>query len=530
MLADQSRSELFLTQELGVRDLTTARIQLAATEVAIVLSPEIAHDWLGQLALLVAADILCRLGPYCPNISVVVPGGLRVAPTVPLLTAGAPFAAAVCQFMSEVQRPGERRKRRYRVGNPEERIPLAFVVGDASVTASQVIYGWYERWMGGFDRTPHLVAYRGPNPFGALVAGALGATAIARLLLAAIVDPTAAPQPLPDGAALSAYSYGRPQHPEVEPDIPNRIDLRPLEPVLLVGGGAVASGVALGLASLQRVDGTVDVADGDVLDATNLERHLISRWSDVRMSKANRLAGLFGDGAWNGLLIRTHVRNYEALPPSIWRTVIATVDQAAPRRRMQFDLPYILLNAGTVGGEFLVSRHDYGPGPCAECLYPERPAPVRTPTEILASETGLEIAEIVELQATGAPLNGEQIARIIQRGTLVFPPESLAEASRSGILALARAACSTARLRPDLPVATTGFVAALPGLLLAAELVKETLVGPQAADRPVLVGDRNIFRLDTLGDLGEELEPVKPSRSCRCQDEVMRAAYRGRWR
>lgn len=529
MTTEQSRAELFLSQELGVSDLSLARTRLAASEIALVISRELAEDRLAQITFLAAANILCRLGPYCPAIAVSAPQVARVAPGVPLLPAGAPLAPALCQFMTEVQRPADRSARRYRVAGPAERFDLAFAIGSTNVLAGRTLYAWYERWTGGFRSTPRPSRYHGPNPFGALLAGMLGATAVSRLLLARVAAPESSPQPLPSEAALSAYSYGRPDEPAAEPDLPAVVDLRPAGPTLLVGGGAVASGVAFALASLGRAAGTLDVVDDDALDATNLERHLISVWTDVGAPKARRLAEVFGNGAWNGLHVHPRICRYEALPPQPWPTLIAAVDRPDPRRRLQFDLPRVLLNAGTVGSEFLVSRHDYGAGPCAECLYPERPAAVKSPTEILAAQTGLSVGEILDLQATGAPVGADQLSRIADLGGLVFPPDALSRAAREDIGALAGAACTTAVVRPSQPVATIGFVAALPGLLLAAELIKEAAMGALATGRPPLSGNRNIFRMDTFGGLADELEHAKSSRGCRCRDKVMQAAYHRRW-
>lgn len=529
MTSDQSRMELFLAQELGVSDLEAARRRLDCLEVALVLSPAVANDRLGQIAILTAANILCRLGRYCANIAVVVPDRAHVTAGVPLLEPGAPLSVALVRFMEAVQAPEEGPTHRYRVAAPGEVFPLALSFGPDTPRAKRVVYGWYERWTGGFGHEPRKGTYTGPNPFGALIAGALGATAISRLLLSDVADTESAPRPLPDTAALSADSYGRPEHPNLEPGLPEVVDLRALEPMLLVGGGAVASGVALGLASLQGAVGALEAVDDDTLDATNLERHLVSTCAHVGAPKARRIAAIFGEGLWNGLDVRAHSCRYEELARQRWQTVIATVDEAAARRRLQFDLPRVLLNGGTVGPEFLVSSHDYGAGPCAECLYPERPQAAGSPDESLAAQTSLGPGEVRNLSASGAGLSEEQIERIVQQGALVFPPEALERARTEGIRALQQAACTTATVRPRLPAATIGFVAALPGLLLAAELVKLAVYGGDSRRTRPLSGDRNIFRMDTFGDLSAELEFARPSRGCRCQDRAMRAAYAARW-
>lgn len=529
MATEQSRAELFLAQELGVRDLASARARLAQSAVVLALAPDLATDRLAQLTLLTAANILCRLGPYCPTIALALPDGARVADGVPLVEPGRPLLSALSRFMAGVHQPDARAQYRYRAAAPDDKFDIALTVGAVSVPARRAVACWYERWTGGFADTPHPIGYRGPNPFGALLAGALGAAAVSRLLLARVADPASAPQPLPASAALSAYSYEQPERPEDEPEIPVLIDLRLLQSALLVGAGAVGAGLAFALASLDRVVGSLDAADHDVLDATNLERHLISTWDHVGIPKVTRLADLFADGAWNGLRLRAHARRYEELPPASWRTVIAAADGPESRRRLQFDLPRVLLNAGTVGPELLVSRHDYGPGPCAECLYPERPRAVYSPIELLAEQTGLTVDEVWELQAMGVPLTAEQVERVRNRGALTFPPEVYRRAGHDGIRALAEAACTTATVRPGLPVATIGFVAALPGLLLAGELVKEAMLRARGGDWPPLVGLRNVFRFDTFGTLAEGLEPARPSRGCRCQGRVMRAAYARRW-
>jgi molybdopterin/thiamine biosynthesis adenylyltransferase len=406
---------------------------------------------------------------------------------------------------------------------------IALCIGDATVLAQHVLYAWYERWTGGFHHKPQVVTYCGPNPFGALLAGTFAATAVSRILLTLVADPASRPQPLPDSAALSAFSYSWPEYPEREPEIPSVIDLQKINSILLVGGGAVASGLVFALAALPSVQGTLDVVDDDSLDETNLERHLISLWEHIGVTKAQRIAHCLNMESHHSLVVHPHIGVYETLPAHIWRTVIAAVDKSAPRRHLQFDLPRVLLNAGTVGAEFLVSRHDYGAGPCAECLYPERAVPVRSPLELLAAQTGLTVAEVDDLYTTNNPLSEEQIDRIVQYGELVFPVEVVTQARQQGIRAVMHAVCTTAQVRPGLPVATIGFVAALPGLLLAAELVKEILLSNDPSEVFALREAHNVFRLDMFGNLELELEEVRPSRNCRCQSRIMQAAYYQRW-
>jgi len=529
-VTDRSRADLFLAQELGVNDFDGARDRLAGVEIALALAPDLAGERLGQLTLLVAANILCRLGPYCPKIAIVVPDTACVHPDLPLLPSGSPLGDVLCRFMEDTQRPEKRSHRQYRVGAFDDAFALALVIGDARVKASRTLYTWYERWTGGFADTSQPITYRGSNSFGALLAGALGATGVSRLLLERIAAPGFAPQPLPRAAALSAYSYTSPSTPGSEPDVPIQVDFRAIGPLLLVGGGAVASGLAFALASLPQVVGDLTITDHDGIDATNLERHLIATWEHVGLLKATRVAQLFADGVWNGLVVRAYNSRYEHLPPAQWRTMIAAVDDADIRRRLQFDLPETLLNAGTVGPEFLVSRHDYGAGPCAECLYPEHSQPARTLVEMLAVQTGLDVTEVVRLEGERSPLTEEQIARIVERGELMFPEEVLERARHDGFRALAESACTTATVRPELPAATIGFVAALPGILLAAELVKEVVFRTGLTDGPPLAGAQSVFRFDTFGELQDPIELARPSRGCRCQEQLMRAAYLRRWR
>lgn len=530
MQPDPSRNDLFLAQEMGVTDLQATRAQLTTTEIALVLSSELATDRLAQLTILTAANILCRLGPYCPRIAIVAPPHALVAPGVPLLPLDVPFDSTLGTFMASIQSPESRLDRQYRIGFSTSTYTAALVVGDVPVNAGHVLYADYNRWTGGFGGTPANLSYGGANPFGALLAGALGAAAISRLLLAPFAASDLVLTPLPDRVLLSAYSYGVPSDPSAEPDIlGSGVDLESLDPLLLVGAGAVASGMVYALLCLPTAVGTLHVADDDVLDVTNLERHLVSTWAGIGTLKVDRIADTLADGRWNGVRLHPHPYHYDHLPSVTWRTVVATVDKPEPRRHLQFDLPQVLLNGATVGSEYLVSRHDYGPGPCAECLYPERPAIAQSPLKMLATQTGLEMDTVQHLQETGVALTEVQIAQIVAHGALVFPPEALAEARRTGISALLRAACTTATIRPGLPAATIGFVAALPGLLLAAELVKEAMRRGAATVRPPLVADRNVFRADTFGDLVGELEHARPSRQCRCQTDIMQATYRHKW-
>ena len=126
---------------------------------------------------------------------------------------------------------------------------------------------------------------------------------------------------------MSTFSYGAGTNAGSEPDLPDRMmDLDVLGPSLLVGAGAIGSGVAFGLACLPKLHGRLHVVDDDIIDRTNLERHLVSTSLHLGTAKVRRIAELFGNGTWNGLIIRPHETTYGALEHQRWRTVVAAVD------------------------------------------------------------------------------------------------------------------------------------------------------------------------------------------------------------
>ena len=183
---DQSRADLFLSKELGVADLRALRRRLSSFRVLLVLDPHLSDDRLAQTALLTAANILCRLGPYCPHIVVQSPPDAKVTPGVPFLPPNAMFSAAMQEFMASAQGSAKARLRSLTDGEPNV-FDVALIVGISTPQARRRLWLWYERWTGGYSDEPRATGYDGPNPFGCLIAASLGAVAASRAIFAVAV-------------------------------------------------------------------------------------------------------------------------------------------------------------------------------------------------------------------------------------------------------------------------------------------------------------------------------------------------------
>jgi molybdopterin/thiamine biosynthesis adenylyltransferase len=237
--------------------------------------------------------------------------------------------------------------------------------------------------------------------------------------------------------------------------------------VAVAGLGALGSAAVLALSHVSGLRGRIELVDDDRVSRSNLERVLTAGGRDVGRRKIDLARRALGcTGAQTACI----ASRYGAALPRGARaaTIVLGVDSGAARRAITRHLPYAVYHGGTQGSEMLVSRHVAFAGACPECFYPEPPA-----------------------------------------------------AQRAEAPAARPDACARAVVVEALPEATIGFVSALCGFLMAAELVKDRLDPGRAAP---LDDDRPVFRLDGLARTpGPEcVEAYVPRRDCFCQSPEVR--------
>ena len=153
--------------------------------------------------------------------------------------------------------------------------------------------------------------------------------------------------------------------------------------VLLIGAGGLGCPLALYLAAAGV--GRLGLVDDDVVDASNLQRQVLYRTSDVGRPKveaaAERIEALNPDVRVDQYLLRLDSGN--ALEIFSEYDVIVDGTDNFPTRYLSNDACVLLGKPNVYGSIFRfegqASVFDARTGPCYRCLYPEPPPPGAVP-------------------------------------------------------------------------------------------------------------------------------------------------------
>lgn len=357
------------------------------------------------------------------------------------------------------------------------------------------------------------------NPFGAAFAACLGVANVFRKVFA---------DQLPHGGTddeieLDVLHYSH-ESSSTGVALPDVIDIGETH---LVGVGAIGRAAVWGLARTGGLTGRLHLIDSETIELSNLQRYVGTISKSVNKIKVKSAAALLADRP--GLSVVPHYKRWgEYLRERAncnLETIAVALDSAADRVAVQASLPRRIVNAWTQPGDLGVSRHGFVAGPCLMCLYlPTGKVP--NESDLVARALRLPEPEIRTLLHIGATVDGSLVQRIsdaagVPLGDLV------------GFVGLplrvfySKAVCGTTVFgSPDggergamaVPMA---FQSALAGVLLAAELIENTLKLRRSVVPPV--SKINLMR--PLGRLLNEPAAKHSSGRCICQDPVYVDAY-----
>ena len=289
-----------------------------------------------------------------------------------------------------------------------------------------------------------------------------------------------------------------------------------------VGAGGVASATAWTLAALHhagtRLSGHGNVIDDDVIDedGTNLNRHLIALMTDLNAGKAVLLAGLL---AACGLDLTPQRSQWEKLTAAQRHPSLAaiSVDDDEVRRAVQFDMPRIVLNAGTGDqGGYQASAHNFIDGACLACISRADKA-VSGPEASLAVRLGIPLETLRPLLHSTDPLPDHVLA--MARLT----DHERAEIAHLPGRRLLQRFCDELLLADGGPAVSAPMLSAAAGVLLAVEIAKHRQDGAPGASghvvrTSILTGphDRWHSQRHKTGD-------------CQCTETVYQNNYKLRW-
>jgi len=287
------------------------------------------------------------------------------------------------------------------------------------------------------------------------------------------------------------------------PLLPSTINLGDL---WIVGLGAGGGASAYSLASLQGLEGHLNLIDPDEVKPVNMNRYVYALNADAvgNKPKVEAVEDLFK--RFKKLEVQAYPCSYQEFKESHRNSVmdflISTVDTKETRRCIQWDMPRVILDAAVISTEFYVRRVDIGKSPCILCTH--KPAEVeRSTEEILAEVIGLGTEEIVRLRSTNACLTQDHIDRMKKSTeTQNFTLPSVGEHFNDWLLMhCGEVASPVTPERIPLPFATV-----LPGILLAGEVIKAYHFSDDAI--------QNYYTYDMINVPLSGAQSLKPATDC----------------
>ena len=357
------------------------------------------------------------------------------------------------------------------------------------------------------------------NAIGALASSCFGAGEAFRRLLELLGSSNRAVILKQRNLIFSTLDYSLNTATAPNPALPSNVDLGA---ITVVGAGAVANGLIFALGVIPGLTTQVSIIDDQAYDeGSNLNRCLLANLSDKSKPKVASIASI----KFDGVRIIPYQSRYESLKTSLKTSeiVLSTIDENKPRTIIQSDLPRLLFHGATGNNVGTISRHDFLNDACLGCLFFDD----EIVSNNIAKETGLPYDKASKLLATELPLSTDEIRIVAEKsgiaiGTIEqYVGKPLAELYRKEICGVVKVNIAETEV-----AGTASFVSALPGVLLAGELLKEQ------------ISQFKQFRLSNYLSLSLFnpayrwlLKKPKDERcSCLCGDQIMQHAYKEKWR
>jgi len=488
---DRDASELF----------TSRKLCIAGNEALL-------REYNGQVMVLALVNLLSR---FHPHITSTLPSGITNDVWIP-------FGAEndLCSCMEGIAEGIGSRVDRV---EDRQRADVLISVGDTDTEADHKITINSDGWLSSIAMNDNELNFvsKNENAIGALSAACFGAAEAFRRVLESLGSTDRRIRQKYHELAFSAldYSVNNPEAPN--PRLPGRIDLKNL---LMVGAGAVANGFLLALNTIGGLCGAVTILDPQVYEASNINRCVMTSRNDVGTSKAAVLAS----GCNSRIKAIPCQGRYESFRRTLGKrdTVVETIDENEPRVTIQSDLPRMILHGATGDEIATISRHNFLEGACLGCLFSES----SSLADSIAQETGLLSEEVVFLLESKSPITAEQVVRISEKTRIrlshlqPFVGLPLTELYTREICGVARIEVRQREIN-----AAVSFVSALPGILLAGELIKER-VSEFAAYQL-----NNYLKLSLFNPLSRWLltRPKEERCKCLCSHPIMQQTYREKW-
>lgn len=478
---------------------------VADRSVAVALDPSWAESPNGQLCLFSLINILIRLDKFCPYLNIDLPSvdtvsALRILGKGSLKERLSDFFAGFPAF--------EKVTFRKRHSDLSLRVQPLHTEKELSIGNN----GWAIYW-----NTPILSKAIKTNPIGSLFAGVFAGNEIFKTLIKGWpLRPGLRLLPAPP-LIFNTYDYS--QSDEVNPDFPEQVNV---DGAHIIGVGGVGSATMLALSCCAALQGEIFIIDPDFLDITNLNRYLIGIIRDIGSPKVEIAQRVLAGTLRINIIKDSYAVFTKGMPVKKLPLVIISVDSDAIRKEVQSDLPRIILNAGTGDVVWRVTRHDFINRACLRCISraDEKGDPI---VLSLAQKLGLPISLVQQYWESAEPL-----PRTILNQSTKLKPVQIEICVDKRLRDLREELCANPHLFLNNEEAVSlPSLSAMPGILLAGELVKE--VSTQH-ERVYLNSRKNHFLASVLSyPQAKQLSAMEKVPECGCTEEVYQSFFNEKW-
>jgi molybdopterin/thiamine biosynthesis adenylyltransferase len=394
-------------------------------------------------------------------------------------------------------------------------------IGSSQLTSDFNVTINSEGWLAELtqDATLDYVA-KDNNPIGASVASAFAGAEVFKEILRQLGSTNRAVKKKTQHILFSALDYSVDSKNPLNPALPQRVDIGE---TFLVGAGAVGSSLVFTLKYIEQMQGSLTVIDHDRIDETNLNRYLIACHDDIGRPKVNVAASFLKSGVRAQPIPMRYKDYIQRADSKRLDLVISTVDNNQTREEIQSDLPREVLHGATHEQTFVVSRHGFTQGACLGCLFYRQELSY---SEQISAETGIPVEEVDRLLSSDGVFSADHLRTIVrERGGDAVSLSNFVGQPFKEVYAKEICGTLTVQIGTQSEAATVSFVSAMPGILLAGELVKERV--KELKDFRLF----NYFTMSLFSPLTGQLmfRRKDPRCSCLCGEPIMINRYEQKW-
>lgn len=500
---------------------------------AVIGIPEkLAKTRQGQVGLITAVNILTRLGALAPNLYLDVPKDVAVLPRVPLLPAGQGLGDSLLTLMRELAT--------FQADNPErcyaeggQNFEAGLFIGNVTSDAAKAVTIGSQRWLAAInpEGVTENIDPDEANPFGIILAAALGSIELVKHMWLAIKDRDVVMEPLTKRIVMSAFDFRVNAQFTRNPDLPRDCNLGH---VCVLGLGAIGSGCNYILGCLPELEMSLDLVDPDVIELSNEERLFTSAdpKRDIRQAKVVHAQGFITglQKKVKAFAYRMPFERYVDMSRDRLGYVWCCLDSAQARRLLQTELASVLVNGGTDMSRWMLSLHEHNrpENACLQDLYPEPSLDfvASSPGETGLSDIGPELARRVA--NGGWRFDAGAVALARQRQQAAPGRRTTANYATLTVRQVLSSMCGQVSPTNALPAATISFVSLMPAVFMVADLVKRRMYNWRLDE-----GAPNVFQFDSFRspDKGTICN-IRAAKECMCQSQGYQTAFRRRhqWR